>query len=75
MYTTIQMALSTLPFILYVNIATKVGFIVVAHLDLNNFPISSELRYNVIVEILEILIQLSIIIFQGHIYKHNRHHS
>lgn len=43
------------------------GFIIVAHLDLNQSAIIPELRHNVMIEVLEVLVKFSIIILQCHI--------
>lgn len=45
------------------------GLVVVADLDLNQFSIVPELWYDVKIEVLEVLIQFSIIILQCHIYN------
>lgn len=45
------------------------GLVVVADLDLTQFSIIPELWYDVKIEVLEVLIQFSIIILQCHIYN------
>lgn len=54
-------------FILDIDVSTEMGLIVVADLDLTQFSIIPELWYDVKIEVLEVLIQFSIIILQCHI--------
>lgn len=57
------------PFVLDIDVSTEMGLVVVADLDLNQFSIVLELWYDVMIEVLEVLIQFSIIILQCHIYN------
>lgn len=57
------------PFVLDIDVSTEMGLVVVADLDLNQFSIVPELWYDVKIEVLEVLIQFSIIILQCHIYN------
>lgn len=57
------------PFVLDIDVSTEMGLVVVADLDLTQFSIIPELWYDVKIEVLEVLIQFSIIILQCHIYN------
>lgn len=52
-----------------IDVSTEMGLVVVADLDLTQFSIIPELWYDVKIEVLEVLIQFSIIILQCHIYN------